>query len=91
MALEIQGRRCGDKISLGNSANSGLLAENREISVRSRVRGGAIRTRTMDPLGWVCEMRGEIATARSSNPVSSGYSWRLLGRQRVHKASQQIA
>jgi hypothetical protein len=30
MALEIQGRRCGDKISLGNSANSGLLAENRE-------------------------------------------------------------
>ena len=25
-ALEIQGRRCGDKISLGNSANSGLIA-----------------------------------------------------------------
>ena len=26
-ALEIQGRRCRDKISLGNSANSGLFAE----------------------------------------------------------------
>ena len=45
-ALEIQGRRCRDKISLGNSANSGLIARLREISVRTRVRGGAGRTRT---------------------------------------------
>ena len=45
-ALEIQGRRCRDKISLGNSANSGRIAGFREISVRTRMRGGAERTRT---------------------------------------------
>ena len=39
-ALEIQGRRCRDKISLGNSANSGLIVRFREISVRTRMRGG---------------------------------------------------
>ena len=39
-ALEIQGRRCRDKISLGNSANSRLIAGFREISVRTRMRGG---------------------------------------------------
>ena len=33
-ALEIQGRRCRDKISLGNSANSGLIAGFREILAR---------------------------------------------------------
>ena len=38
--LEIQGRRCRDKITLGNSANSGLIAGFREISVRTRMRGG---------------------------------------------------
>jgi hypothetical protein len=32
--------RCRDKISLGNSANSGPIAGFREISVRPRVRGG---------------------------------------------------
>jgi hypothetical protein len=40
-ALEIQGRRCKDKITLGNSANSGLIAGFREISVRTRMGGGA--------------------------------------------------
>src|ERR1700693_6112748 len=40
MALEIQGRRCRDKISLGYSANSGLIAGFGEISVRTRMRGG---------------------------------------------------
>ena len=40
-ALEIQGRRCRDKISLGNPANSGLIAGFREISVRTRMRGRA--------------------------------------------------
>ena len=39
------GRR-RDKNSLNNPANSGAIAENREISVRARVRGGAERTRT---------------------------------------------
>jgi hypothetical protein len=44
-ALEIQERRCRDKISPGNSANSGLIAGFREISVRTRMRGGAERRR----------------------------------------------
>jgi hypothetical protein len=35
------------------------------------------------------DLRGEIATARSFNAVSSGYSRRLLGTRRVHKASQR--
>jgi hypothetical protein len=39
-ALEIQGRRRRDKISLGNPADSGLIAGFREISVRTRMRGG---------------------------------------------------
>ena len=49
-ALEIQGRRCRDKISPGNSANSGLIARFREISVRTRVRGGPGRTRTANQI-----------------------------------------
>jgi hypothetical protein len=65
-ALEIQGRRCGDKISLGNSANSGLIAGFREISVRTRMRGGASRTRT-----WRRLMMSRL-TARS--PKSSCYA-----------------
>ena len=39
-------RRRRDKISLGNSANTGLIARFREISVTTRMRGGAGRTRT---------------------------------------------
>ena len=73
-ALEIQGRRCGDKISLGNSANSGLIAGFREISVRTRMRGGAERTRT------ACQARSRYRTGLSDStapmvpgmPVLSG-------------------
>jgi hypothetical protein len=57
--LEIQRRRCRDKITLGNSANSGLIARFREISVRTRVRGGAERTRT------ACQARGRYRTGLS--------------------------
>src|SRR5262249_25607267 len=39
-AVKIQKRRCGDRISLNNPAHSGVFGENREISVRPRVRGG---------------------------------------------------
>ena len=53
-ALEIQGRRCRDKISLGNPANSGLLAGKREISVRTRMRGGAERSPTMGKINERC-------------------------------------
>ena len=45
-ALEIQGRRRRDKISLGNPADSGLIAGFREIPFRTRMRGGPERTRT---------------------------------------------
>jgi hypothetical protein len=34
----------------------GYLAPSPEISAMRRLIGGAIRTRTMDPLGWVCEI-----------------------------------
>ena len=63
-ALEIQGRRCRDKISLGNSANSGQIAGFREISVRTRMRGGAERTRT------ACQARSRyrIGLSRVSPP-----------------------
>ncbi len=58
-ALEIQGRRRRDKISLGNPANSGLIAGFREISVRTRMRGGAERTRT------ACQARSRYRTGLS--------------------------
>ena len=53
------GRRCRDKISPGNSANSGLIARFREISVRTRMRGGAERTRT------ACQARSRYRTGLS--------------------------
>ena len=56
-ALEIQGRRCRDKISLGNPANSGLLAGKREISVRTRMRGGAERSPTMGRINGLQKVR----------------------------------
>ena len=44
--LKIQGRRCRDKITPGNSANSGLIAGFREISVRMSMRRGLRRVST---------------------------------------------
>jgi hypothetical protein len=46
MALEIQGRRRRDKISLGNPADSGLIAGCREIPFRTRMHGGPGKTQT---------------------------------------------
>ena len=48
-----------EKISPGNSANSGLIARFREISVRTRMRGGAERTRT------ACQARSRYRTGLS--------------------------
>ena len=48
-----------DKISLANPANSGLIAENGEISVRARMRGGAERT------GTACQARSRYRTGLS--------------------------
>jgi hypothetical protein len=45
-ASKVQGRRCRGEISLDNPPISELFGENREISVRPRMRGGAERTRT---------------------------------------------
>ena len=39
-ASKVQERRCGDRISLSNPPIQGLFDENREISVRTRMRGG---------------------------------------------------
>jgi hypothetical protein len=72
-------------------ANMGVFGAAPGISAVRRLIGGAMRTRTMDPLGWVCGTCAEKSTtARSFNPVSSGHSRCLMGTQRVHKRSQQI-
>ena len=39
-ASKVQGDRCRDNIPRDNPANSGLVPENQEISVRTRMRGG---------------------------------------------------
>ena len=44
-AREIQSTACRDKMRARIPASSGLFAMNREISVRSRMRGGPGRTR----------------------------------------------
>ena len=44
-ALNLGASRCGDKAYSSNPVNSGLVAENGEISVRTRMRGGAERRR----------------------------------------------
>ena len=59
MALEIQGRRRRDKISLGNPADAGLIAGCREIPFRTRMHGGAERTRT------ACQARSRYRTGLS--------------------------
>ena len=43
---ELKARRSGDKTYSRNPANSGLIAESREISGRPKMRGGPGRTRT---------------------------------------------
>ena len=58
-ALEIQGRRWGDKTYSQNPADSGLIAGFGEISVRTRMRGGAERTRT------ACQARSRYRTGLS--------------------------
>jgi hypothetical protein len=45
-ASKLQGCRRRDKASLNNPANSGAIAESREISVSVKMRGGPERTRT---------------------------------------------
>jgi hypothetical protein len=46
-AGKILGHRFRERISLNNPAHSGGFRDHREISVRTRMRGGAMRTRTM--------------------------------------------
>ena len=64
-ALEIQGRRRRDKISLGDPANSGLIAGFREIPVRTRMRGGPGRSPTSGQINGLQKVRVEIAPLRA--------------------------
>ncbi len=57
----IQGCRRRDKISLGNPADSGLIAGFGEISVRARMRGGPGRTRTANQIVMKWSRRGPSA------------------------------
>ena len=50
-ALEIQGRRWGDKTYSQNPADSGLIAGFGEISVRTRMRAGRTRTYKQEIMG----------------------------------------
>ena len=50
--LEIQRRRCETKSRSADSANSGLIARFREISVRTRVRGGSREDSNLQPSGY---------------------------------------
>ena len=79
-ALEIQGRRCRDKISLGNSANSGLIAGFREISVRTRMRGRPRSSPTLSEIKGLQRVRVEtdpliakegFSTTRTSNALTT--------------------
>jgi hypothetical protein len=57
------------KLTRWNAPIWGYLTPPREISAVRRLIGGAIRTRTMDPLRLgMRDLRGEIASARSLNP-----------------------
>ena len=47
---------CRDRMPARKPANSRLSGGNRRTAGSVGLRGGAIRTRTMDPLGWVCEI-----------------------------------
>ena len=56
---ELKAWRSGDKTYSQNPANSGLIAGFGEISVRTRMRGGAERTRT------ACQARSRYRTGLS--------------------------
>jgi hypothetical protein len=73
-ALEIQGRRCRDKISLGNSANSGVIAGFREISVRTRMRGGAERSPTMGRINGLQKVRVEKGSLNAKEDFAATHT-----------------
>jgi hypothetical protein len=72
MAAKVQESHCRDRARANNPANSGLFAENQEISVRPRVRGGAERCRTFRIIQ--CLIQGE---GRKS-PIERQYVSRAL-------------
>src|SRR6516162_5196133 len=65
-AVKVQKRRCRDRISINNPAHWGLFGENREISVRTEVRGGARRTRTKDPDSFIDGARRDRCVAEAA-------------------------
>ena len=82
MALEIQGRRRRDKISLGNPADSGLVAENRENSIGTRVRGGAERTRTSNQ-AVMTELAALIAKKQAAQKIQGHAEYGPLPKTNV--------
>jgi hypothetical protein len=57
-----QGHRGRDNVSLNNPANSGLVVENREISIGTKVRGGPGRCATSTAHQGLAERCGEKGT-----------------------------
>jgi hypothetical protein len=70
----------------------GLLAQPQENLWEAGMVGGAIRTRTMDPLGWVREICPEKSRLPDrptlSRPGTAGAYW---GHSGYKKPSQRIA
>ena len=90
-ALEIQGRRCRDKISLGNSANSGLIAGFREISVRTRMRGGPGRTRTANQIVMKWSRRSPSAAWLGAYATAPGDFFGHSADTKTHPSGHQLA
>ena len=74
--LEIQRRRCRDKITLGNSANSGLIARFRESRLERECvvgPGGPTQANTFSDLLRRCDQKGSLKPlsflTRNHHPV----------------------
>ena len=74
------------QISLGNPANSGLFAGNREISVRTRMRGGPGRTRTANQIVMKWSRRGPSAACLGAYATAPG---RFFGHNADTKSQPQ--
>jgi hypothetical protein len=85
-ASKVQGCRRREKSSLNNPANSGLIAENGEISVRARMRGGPGRTRTANQIVMKWSRRGPSAACLGAYATAPG---RFFGHNADTKSQPQ--
>jgi hypothetical protein len=78
-SVEAEREKSRDQVDPTEGADTGYLAPPQEISAVRRVIGGAIRTRTMDPLGWVCGICAEKSRlpdrSTLSRPGTAGVYW----------------